>query len=237
MLVSARDGAFLAGWRSELLLGALGRDAVALGGRVVWQPTAAAPTVVRVTGLEDDRLRQLVERVSDTLGHELGLSRATATSLVERLPPLHSVRSALSEAPAPLGLDLERFNPARGRWLRASGPHDPGAYRTTRPPRGQWHFDGRDWRAVDSRLGKWLAAMGREVLMAYDRESRILACHLGAQLPGLYERAAVLSSGEAPQMTESGHVAYRGVEPSVARALASALSVALPEVIAHARTA
>jgi len=73
--------------------------------------------------------------------------------------------------------------------------------------------------------------------MAYDGESRILACHLGAQLPGLYERAAVLSSGEAPQATESGHVAYRGIEPSVARSLASALSVAVPEVIAHARTA
>jgi hypothetical protein len=77
---------------------------------------------------------------------------------------------------------------------------------------------------ADNRWSKWLAAAVMSVnLLAYDPASQQLTCRMGAQMPGLYERAAVLASGWAPQPLTDATVAYRGTPPEVATAIWSAL--------------
>ena len=75
-------------------------------------------------------------------------------------------------------------------------------------------------RVGDSRIVKYLAA--RELgwsLVGYDRDRQLLIVPWGAQLPGLYERAAVLCSGEPPLKMTDGTVAYQSVPPVIAAAL------------------
>ena len=73
---------------------------------------------------------------------------------------------------------------------------------------------------ADSRLAKWLAARDVSLpLLAYEAETERLVCKLGSQLPGLFERAAVLCSGWAPQPLKDGTVLYEGVTSQVAEVL------------------
>ena len=55
----------------------------------------------------------------------------------------------------------------------------------------------------------------RRPLVAYDRRTQILRVPLGANLPGLYERAVVGSSGIAPKVV-SGCLEYPDVTPEIA---------------------
>ena len=197
-IVESATGAFLAGWRSDVLLDQLGRIAVELGGRVVWQPAPGAPTVIRINDLAQDDLERLASRLSSALEIAVAVAPDAPRLLAAQLPSLATLRAALREVPAAIGERIERFDPNTGRWTTDFQLGAPGGYRTARLPRRFWHFDGTDWRVSDNRLVKWLSATPRQRMVAYDPESRGLACHLGAQLPGLYERAAVLGSGEPP---------------------------------------
>jgi hypothetical protein len=222
-LVVTNTGAFLCGWRSELLLRTLGRLAVEMGRQVVWQPVSDAPTVIHIAQLTEDESGVLATRLSDAMEMEVRVALEASRALAEQLPSLAALRQALPSRSAPLGLDLERFDPGTGRWSRSQPGERPGGYRTARLPRRFWHFDGHDWRTADSRLVKWLTASPRNRLLAYDRHTGALACHLGAQLPGLYERAAVLGSGRPPQPADTGHLVYSNVPPGTASVLADRL--------------
>jgi hypothetical protein len=75
-------------------------------------------------------------------------------------------------------------------------------------------------------LSKHLAAqhLGR-ALLAYSPDQQVLAVPLGADLPGLYGRAAVLCSGRLPTSDEKKRVLiYHDVPQRIADALASLLT-------------
>ncbi len=222
-IVGASEDALIAGWRSDALLGAVGAVAVELGGRVVWEIADDAPTVVRITGLDHDHLELLAEEVSGRLGRSVAFVPRAAEAIAAQLPTLVELRAALHVTHAPVGVDVEHLDTLTGRWRRASSLVETGSYRASGFPRRHWHTDGSDWRAVDSRLSKWLAASSSERMLAYDSSTSAMACHLGASLPWLYERAAVLSSGAPARPSESGHLIYGQVTPIVAQALARCL--------------
>jgi hypothetical protein len=128
----------------------------------------------------------------------------------------------------PVDADLELWSPDSGKWAPAVGSSSPGLYRTRRFPR---RFGYRPAAAgasealvTDALLGKWLAAIEHGVsLLAYDPESSTLTCALGAQLPGLYGRAATLSSGRPATARADGTVTYADVPQDIAAALWVAL--------------
>jgi hypothetical protein len=222
-LVAGAGGAFLAGWRSEPLLDALEQEAGRLGGRIERAAEADAPVCVRVAELDPAELPRLAAAVGDRAGRRVEVALDVPRRLATLLPPLSALRAALPTADMPGTVELERFEPSSGRWERVEGVLHAGGYRSVALPRHLWHFNGRDWRVADDRLVKWLSA-GREALLAFDLDHRALACHLGAQLPGLYERAAVLCSGRLPQSTGTGHVVYPDVGPALAAALVACLT-------------
>jgi hypothetical protein len=77
----------------------------------------------------------------------------------------------------------------------------------------------------DARVVKFAAALDSgQSLVGYDKSAQALYVPLGADLPGLYGRAATLASGYPPTENASEHVLqYRDVPPALAGQLAGLL--------------
>ena len=87
-------------------------------------------------------------------------------------------------------------------------------------------IDRGSMRPGDARLVKyWDALENSSSLVGYDPPSATLYAPLGAELPLLYSRAAVLASGLLPSVDERQRVVrYSSVEPQVAGRLIELLS-------------
>jgi hypothetical protein len=224
VLVASSTGAFLAGWRSPELLFALGRVAHALDGRVEWTAQADGPSQIRLLGVDEGDLENVVSLLSESVGLSVEVASNAPSRLAGALPSLLALRGGLPiVAPTPLGQHLERLDVDSLRWVDASGSGRPGAYRTARLPRVVMHSDGRDMRLAEARLAKWLAA-GRTPLLAHDRQRQRAICHMGTEPPWLYERALVLCSGLLPTPVEGHLVEYTNVDRDIASTVAARLS-------------
>jgi hypothetical protein len=74
-------------------------------------------------------------------------------------------------------------------------------------------------RRGEVRLVKYLAAAAQSrPLLAYNENQRALTVPLGAELPWLFDRAAVLCSGIRPQR-DGGLVTYFGIPSAIAAAI------------------
>ena len=78
----------------------------------------------------------------------------------------------------------------------------------------------------DARIVKYAANLVTgQSLIGYDAAGRSLYVPLGADLPGLYGRAAVLASGAAPIEGEKDHILiYRDVPADLAARISTLLS-------------
>ncbi len=220
-LVARSEEAVLTGARPQELVDVLAQEAAALGGTLAQHAAPGAPQVIIVHGVEGGDLANLAASVSDRTAVPLAVDLSGALGLALALPDLTEVADALPRFEWPL-VATERFDFASNKWV--SAPVDgPGSYKfSTRPLRfGAVLSSDRDGAmlAADSRLVKWLGAPSPSTLLAYESESETLLCRLGAQLPGLYERAAVLCGGKPPEKRVDGSVAYASVPPRIAAAL------------------
>jgi hypothetical protein len=233
-LVMAANGAFLAGGRPQALLEAVHRRVDAAGGRLVVEPAASAPDAVLVYGLSGGCLDELAKTVSAEGPAPLVVDHGGAERLARALPALGDVCRALPTFAWPR-VASERFDFASNKWTEGS-VQGPGAYKFLIQPLRFGAVVDRGSSpliAADSRLVKWLgAAATNATLLAYEPHSQELLCRLGAQLPGLYERAAVLASGRAPEKRVDGTVAYAAVPAPIAAALHGALTHPLGAVVA-----
>lgn len=146
-----------------------------------------------------------------------------AIDMALRLPRLSDVVNALPRIPATLRVSgLTAFDPVSAKWGDAAGMGQVGGYRIRRFStddvlRAQADLDNRTMALSTVQLSKHATAMlrGRKPLLAYDQRDETLKVPLGANLPGLYERAVVLSSGVAPRPIGRS-IEYRFVPPDVA---------------------
>ena len=229
-LVTRTDGrtAFLCGARWPELLDRLRDDVTAIGGSIHRIRSREAPSAILIRNLDLNDLRLVAESTSNAIGHELHVSHRVAVRLAQRLPSLASLAQAL---PITSGLEarVELFDLASGRWRSTNSPNHPGAYRfSTRPATFAWRSPtGRDLRVGDSRVVKHLAAgaIGR-TLLAYNPTARRLQTPLGAALPGLYERAAILCSGMPPKH-DTTSLRYEPVTKDVAEVIVAKLHTPL----------
>lgn len=164
---------------------------------------------------------------------ELGVAVVSkaAERLAEQLVPLSSVVAALPRRSADLVGDVTIFSPPGAAWVSSASLSAPGAYRV------------RKWQTVDLirtpddvergtaavstvQLSKHVAALGSgRPLVAYDPGTRELTVPLGADLPGLYGRAAVLGSGMPPVAIRNlRRLIYPGVSPRAAQLLLHSLT-------------
>lgn len=112
-------------------------------------------------------------------------------------------------------------------WIDVAGWEAPGLYRRHRGYRREYWYRGADdigartAAPVDVDLGKHLAALDlRNPLLAYESRSKELTVPLGARLPELYERTAVLCAGRVPTPDRSAFsLTYHGVPEDIAATL------------------
>jgi len=178
-----------------------------------------------VTGVEPSR-------VASMLDEGIQLQFDAGLNMLHALPSMSHIISSLEEIPMPGWTALEGFNFDDGRWHDSNTSELPGAYRISNRFTKVYVIRTEEMIANDraalvtSNLSKHVAAnLSGRALMAYDNEQKTLRVPMGAGLPGLYGRSAVLCSGRVPQIDKAtfSHV-YFDVPEEFALELAEKLS-------------
>lgn len=148
--------------------------------------------------------REDLRRIVAESGVDVALVDVAWRDLVGVLPTLGELVALLPRQSESLVGEVTWYQPRDNAWVRAGDLAAPGAYRVrrfstvdvVRTPEDVHH--GTVARST-VQLSKHVAALlCSTVLMAYDRPARQLFVPLGADLPGLYGRAAVAASGSPP---------------------------------------
>jgi hypothetical protein len=221
----------LAGWRSRKLVAAVASCVAAEGGRVEQHGDAGGPSVIKVSGLTAAQAVRVAGRAQAPDGHGLQFQPDAAVSLADALPPLRGLLDMLPRVSLPSAQSVERWDTVRARWAPARLVDRPGGYKLRGPLVRYGLCTEQDlahgtFALGSSQVVKHLAALLAGTMhLAYDERSSCLLVPFGADLPGLYGRAAVLCSGCAPTPT-SGQplLLYHHVPPNVARTIAHALT-------------
>jgi hypothetical protein len=146
--------------------------------------------------------------------------------------PISDVRPALPQWHLPGARRFEKFNLASSSWVQCPHAAGSGAFRlqasfmTTYVHQTEEEAAAGLTRLANAQLAKHLAAFesGRP-LVSYQADSKQLCVPLGADLPGLLGRAAVLCSGRLLSAVPSRRVlVYREVPEDVAAAISGLLS-------------
>ena len=219
------DGSVLltGGWKTEQEE-AVTRAVAAQGGEVVvLSPEDHATTMLVDVDLEA-LVRMLPEGMCDVV-YDAG------PVMLDTLPPLSSVVAGLPLREMQYNGVAEKFVPADATWEATEDRNTPGLYRINHHHKTRYVFrtaedvESGHGRQVSSGLGKHLAA--RELgtaLVSHDPELRLLSVPIGAALPGLYARAAVLCSGLLPTLVdEDFSLNYGDVSEEFASALVAKL--------------
>lgn len=232
--VLADDGSgkfVLVGWRSRLLLSELRSAAERLGGEIELREQGFAPPRVRVVGVAAERMEALAADVARVVGRGLTIVRQPRENVVLALPRLSELVSALPRHQLSSYRSLQRWDGERARWADADNAALAGAYRLQGAVTSYVLRDVEDlgegtMRKVDPRLAKHLAALAAgEPLVGFDAESETLYVPLGAELPGLFERAVVAIPGLSPTADEERRLTcYRAVPQDIASQVVGALT-------------
>lgn len=219
--------AFLAGFRSQPLVEALCARVETLGGRVSTESLPAQPPRVRVQGLAADALAAVVAGIRDPHGREILAAPDAAAALTAACLAMPASFSLLQPASLGRDTDLETYDLGANRWIPASSPLAPGAYRV-RAGGTRYLARDADGRVVQAphETAKLLAARQAGVtLHAHDAASGTFLSVRGSEPPGLLRRVLVACSGTLP-LSAAGRVSYPGVPPEIA---GSVLALLYPE--------
>ena len=161
-----------------------------------------------------------------------GVVPDAAYRLVSALPALGKLEAALPRIPLPGARRVLRFHLESASWVPVPFATEPGAYRLEQAfaridvLRTPVDVEAGTAALATVQLSKHLAARraGR-ALLAYSPSQQVLVVPLGADLPGLYGRAAVLCGGRLPSRDEKQRLLiYHDIPQRVADALTSLLT-------------
>ena len=215
----------LSGFRSQAWLEQLRESAEMLGCATVVERSGTMSTV-RVTADSAVRIEVLHHRFSDSAGIPLRLSREELSrTLIMKLPTHFDSAMRLPRAPQP-PVSAPTYEATRG-WWDTDGRTRSALRRVSEFPRRYVIEHADAHRYVDVRAGKYLAAAKASVsYLRYDEDRKILTVPERAELPSLFERVAVMCSGEMPRRSD-GSVRYVSVPGDVALRLAEKLGMRL----------
>ena len=231
-IIGLPDGrCVLTGHRSERLSVAVEDVLYELG--IDFEKTAMDWTIERFRIDTEDLLQ--MRSISDALNEALDLSIPVlpdaAINLANSLAPLSRVRDALPATSALRGREIERWNVGTARFEECEDASLKGAYRIENFGRSYVYRRTEDIGAMtavlgDARLVKHIAALEAGVPLAgYDAEHDVLYVPLGADLPGLYGRAAIWAIGRLPTENQDENILeYHNVNPELAGTLMHLLS-------------
>ena len=224
IVTTGPGNAFLAGYRSSKTSSTLERLVGQHAGAYAAFPQAEGPTSYQISGLNLESITEVADTLSRESTAQWSIVDRPSRSIAYSLPALADVAKLGREASLPQG--AEPFDVQKAGWSATAIARGEGLYRSNGMPRTYYLKNQDDCRRVPYRVGKHLAGVGSgRVLLAYDARTQRLECPLGAQLPGLYERAVVLASGLPPEVDlPNRKVTYREVPNDVAQTIASRVS-------------
>ena len=224
LVVGLADGsAVMVGFRSERMMVAVEDYVWGCKGTLATEKDVDAPPVMRVTGLLKPELEKLVIHIERTIDKRTRFIPHAAERLCTCLLPLSQARKGLPMTSAVTARSYETWNTLTAQFEQVSHAEYPGAFRLTNFTHTYIYRDAKDLGAMqailgDARIVKYLAAAdSRRSLVGYNPEKQVLYVPLGADLPGLYGRVAVLASGYPPvENTEEHILEYRNVPKKLA---------------------
>lgn len=227
VFLPAQDHAILVGGRGSAFLSKTREVLIDLGGSMEVSRSQTGPVRVVLRGFKCQDTADVAELLEFETDVEVRGVVGPAEILATRLRPLSEVADCLLTFDAPQAA-IQWFHHDSNQWVRTERVDRIGAYRfLTRPVIYGVARSGsqRDLLMADNRWAKWIAALfaGARVL-GYNARERVLEARLGAGLPGLYERAAVLSSGKPPREMSDGKIHYHDIPPKLAGLLTEVLS-------------
>jgi hypothetical protein len=179
-----------------------------------------------IEGMSIDKGEEVVRSLEEETGIAALIAPLSASALVAVLPPLSAVIDHLPRQAMVGARSFRRWDVEVARWSQVQDASVPGAYQLIGSTIAYCLRDEGDvmngtMRRGDARLVKHAAALGaKQPLIGHESASEMLYFPLGAELPGLYHRAAVLASGLLPVEDADHHlVAYRDVPTVLAEAL------------------
>jgi hypothetical protein len=230
-LVGVSNGEFvLTGFRSTSILAELRRAAGEVSVTIA-EDVVDAPSRVRIVAPGAAALGSLADAIARTTDRSIRLVPRAAETLAAGLPAFTDVLGSLSVTSAIGGGSIERWDPEVARFVAAAEASAPGAYRIVGRRRIYVYRRPRDIARMEALLGdarvvKYAAAIdsGRS-LIGYSPEHEVLYVPLGADLPGLYGRAAVLASGRPPHENDQDRLLeYHRVSPELAHMIIERLT-------------
>ncbi len=229
-LVQLPNGSFtLVGFRSSRGM-VLVKDVVAeLGAGLVIKDDLDAPPIIEIQDLSDDGALELAGRLAETLGRDVEVALDAAERLASVLPPFSSVIAALPVTGSISAGEAKRWDPTVARYEPSSDTSRPGAFQIGTFARRyifrrEDHIGGSTALVGDARTVKFAAALDSGLPLAgYDEECELIWSPKGAELPGLYGRAACLASGRPPRLNDDGILEYRRVPAAVGYRIVSLL--------------
>ena len=223
LVSTAYDHLYLSGYRSTRLVHNLKSLVQDRGGEFTAVPSSDGPTAYWIKGLGEESTKAVVDTVNRNATLQLAIANRPDRSITMTLVPLLDVLAQNHRESGPVM--ASPFDVTKASWATSTLTDFDGLFRTDSTPRSYLLRSGGSWYEVSYRTGKHLAGMfAGKSLLAYNVQSEQLECPLGAQLPGLYERAVVLSSGLPPVIDlPVAKVIYRQVPMDVASAVWAAI--------------
>mgnify|MGYP001249421829 CR=1 FL=1 len=222
LTLGTKGAYFLTGFRSRRMLDELKRGVESRGGTVNRIPQGGpGPCVMLIKGLDEEAARAVATQLPGSPGHRVVVQPEAGRALAMVLPPLSEVANNLKRIPLTLAKKIEVWNPTVARFEPVDSLNTPGYYRLYSPLvryviRTPEDIENNEMRVADAHVLKYVAALETgQSLLGYDCESEILYAPAGAELPGLYGRAAVLASGFLPEF-DYGRLCYREIPPDLA---------------------
>lgn len=166
----------------------------------------------------------------DVSHSDVALPQCHWQELGEKLPVISAVIDALPRRDLLRSTAATKFHVPSASWAPVSRIDSPGAFRVQGRAIRDFVCTEADLAAGEMamsqvRFSKHAACflLAQRPLMAYHRATEELIMPLGADLPGLYNRFAVLAGGQLPRRSGS-NIVYSAVPPEVARTLEHRLS-------------
>ncbi|MEU1837470.1 hypothetical protein [Micromonospora chersina] len=169
------------------------------------------------------------EEVAGVMG-DVTVAEDAARAILRAAPDLSALEAALPTVTMPGARRIQQFHLGSAAWIPQHHAEALGAFRlesfgSTYVVRRELDLANGTARIGTAQLVKHLEALraGRP-LLAYDPVARVLDVPLGADLPGLYGRAAVLCAGRPPTPIKDRRILrYQEVPADVADMLATRL--------------
>lgn len=231
-LVGLGDGtSAYVGHRGRRLIKALQHIVATMGGTMSIRSTdGVAPSSIVISGVPSEAMSLVAHELGALAGVEVWVAPNAARRLASLLPPLHQILQALPATPMMGARSIEWWNPSVARWTSVNDGLRPGAYKLS-DLGVVYAFRSLDdvkvgaMKRANARIVKYLSAyLEGQSIIGYDSPSQTLYVPLGADLPALYGRAAVLASASPPIADEKEQVLrYPRVPPDIAGFIQSAV--------------